>query len=178
MRKYVIIAAVASLVGACGGSSSEDTTTTQSVAPTTEATTTTVVATTSEPDSEGGDLGALSGVCLSATEDMSEAMAAYSEGLAGLMTGSFDPESLEQVAGQLEAAAEAAPDEISDDFAVIADEMGSFYRALAAMDYEPGSMPTEEQAAQLAALAESMDQEALQDASENIAAWYEDNCSG
>ncbi|CAN5265133.1 hypothetical protein BH23VER1_BH23VER1_37490 [soil metagenome] len=179
-RRILNLIAVLSmtLVGACGGGASEDTTTTAVPESTTSTTATTVQPASTAPDDDGPDLGAVSPACLTATQDMSEAMDTFAEGMGGLMTGGLDPESLEQVAGQLEAAAEVAPDDIRDDFEVMAEELGGFYRVLADMDYQPGSVPTPEQAEELSQLGESMDQEALQAATDNISAWFEDNCGG
>jgi hypothetical protein len=72
--------------------------------------------------------------------------------------------------------ADAAPDEIKDDLEVIANELEAFYTALGEAGYEPGVAPTPEQIAQLSALAEVVDQEVFDEASDNINAWFEANC--
>ena len=72
--------------------------------------------------------------------------------------------------------AEAAPDEIKDDFEVIAAQLGTFYTALAESGYEPRTTPDAEQLAALTALAESFDNETFEEASDNINAWFEANC--
>jgi hypothetical protein len=92
------------------------------------------------------------------------------------MGGNLDDESLQESAAQLQAMADAAPDEIKDDLDVIATELEGFYTALAESGYEPGSAPTPEQIAQLSALAEVIDQEAFDEASDNIDEWFEANC--
>ena len=175
--RVVVIGLVLLLVAACGGDGSDEegsTTTTQAEPDTTEA------VATSEPGDDSGegsdDSGVISGVCLEATQAMAAAISSYSTGLAGAMGGSLDDESLQQSAGQLQAMADAAPDEIRDDFEVIADELEAFYTALAESGYEPGATPTPEQMAQLSELSEVIDQEAFDEASDNIDVWFEANC--
>jgi hypothetical protein len=107
---------------------------------------------------------------------MAEAASSYSTGLAEAFSGTLDDESLQAAADQLQAMADAAPDEIKDDFKMIADAMAAFYSAFGEIGYEPGAAPTPEQAAQLAALAETFDNDAFNDASLNIEAWFEANC--
>lgn len=109
---------------------------------------------------------------------MAAAASAYGAGIAGAAGGSLDEQTLQQAADQIQAMAAAAPAEIQDDLQVIADGLGQFYRALADMGYEPGSVPTEEQLAQLSTLFESIDQTAFETASNNIDAWFNENCGG
>lgn len=178
VRLVAIIAALL-LMAACGGDgTAEETTTT-----TTQAEPETTVASQpvdSEPADDTGsgsdDGGGITTVCLDATQAMAAAINAYTTGLAGAMGGSLDDESLQLSAGQLQAMADAAPDEIKDDLEVIANELGDFYTALSESGYQPGVAPTPEQIAQLSALAEVVDQEAFDEASDNINAWFEDNC--
>lgn len=171
--RVVVASLVALLAVSCGGGSTgEDTTTTQAA----EAETTTTSAAPEDTEGDTGDLSELSAVCLEATQAMAEAASSYSTGLAEAFTGTLDDEALHAAADQLQAMADAAPDEIKDDFKMIADAMAAFYSAFGEIGYEPGAAPTPEQAAQLAALAETFDNDAFNDASLNIEAWFEDNC--
>lgn len=179
VRLVAIIVAMLMIAACGGGDTAEETTTTT----TTQAEPETTVASEpvdSEPADDPGagsdDGGGITTVCLDATQAMAAAINAYTTGLAGAMGGSLDDESLQLSAGQLQAMADAAPDEIKDDLEVIADELEAFYTALGEAGYEPGVTPTPEQMAQLSALAEVVDQEAFDEASDNINAWFEANC--
>lgn len=77
---------------------------------------------------------------------------------------------------ELQALADAAPDEIQGAFQVIAEAYGAYFSAIAEVDIEPGEIPTEDQTEQLQAAAEAIDEEALETAQEDIAQWFEDNC--
>ena len=175
-----IVLVLALVVSACGGDGADEggsTTTTQAEP---DATLAEEVVDTTEPGDDPGEGtvggGDFTSVCLDATQGMAAAMNSYTTGLAGAMGGTLDDESLEQAAGQLEAMAAAAPDEIKDDLEVISEELGAFYTALAETGYEPGAAPTPEQMDRLSALSEVIDQDAFDEASDNINAWFEANC--
>ena len=174
--RVVVASLVALLAVSCGGEGAgEDTTTTQSAEA--ETTTTSAAPEDTEGDtSDTGDLSGLSAVCLEATQAMAEAASSYSTGLTEAFSGTLDDEALQAAADQLQAMADAAPDEIKDDFKMIADAMAAFYTAFGEIGYQPGATPTPEQAEQLAALAETIDNEAFDEASQNIEAWFEENC--
>lgn len=177
--RVLVLLLVALVVVSCGGDAGGDDTTT---APSDDVNVTTTTA--AAPDDDGDDVGndgdsgvdSLSSTCLEATQGMAAAVSAYSTGMAEAFGGSLDDESLQLAADQLEAMADAAPDEIKDDFAVIAAQLGAFYTALAESGYEPGATPDAEQLAELSALAETFDNEAFEEASDNINAWFEANC--
>jgi hypothetical protein len=161
------------VVASCGGTAGDDTSSTPSSG--VNVTTTTAEA----PDDDGNEGGvpdSFSSTCLEATQGMAAAMSAYSTGLAQAFGGSLDEESLQLTADQLEAMAEAAPDEIKDDLGVIAAALSAFYTALAETGYQAGSTPDADQLAQLSALSESIDNEAFEEASDNINAWFTENC--
>ena len=128
-----------------------------------------------DDDGSGGEFDPNS-ACIEATQAMSEAMNAYGTGLTGAVTGDLDTAQLEQAAGQLRALAESSPDEIKDDFTIIADELGEFYTALAESGFQVGQTPSPEQLATLTAVMESVDQQAIETAANNVSAWFEDNC--
>lgn len=178
-RSLVMCTVMAMTLAACGGDATDETTATTDGTTTTAAadtTTTTTSAPSSSEEGSGADTANLPGVCLEATQAMGAAMSSYATGMAGAMTGNLDSESLELAAGQMEAMAEAAPDEIQDDMRVIASELAKFYEALADVDYEAGAVPTPAQSEALAALAEVIDQEAFDEAATGVNAWFEDNC--
>ena len=159
------------VVAACGGDAESVDATTSTV---TDAATT--VAPDSGDDAGSGGAGGPNETCLNAVQAMAAAAGAYASGFAGAMGGTLDDEELQAVAGQLQAMADAAPSEIKDDLAVIADELEAFYTALADADYQPGQVPSQDQLAELAQLAEAIDQDAWDDATANIEAWFDNNC--
>ncbi|MEX1093054.1 MAG: hypothetical protein WEF28_07855 [Acidimicrobiia bacterium] len=173
--RVLVLLLVALVVVSCGGDAGGDDTTT---APSDDVnvTTTTAAAPDDDGDDDGNDLDSLSSTCLEATQGMAAAVSAYSTGMAQAFGGSLDDESLQLTADQLEVMAEAAPDEIKDDLKVIAEQLGAFYTALAESGYEPGATPDADQLAELSALAESIDNEVFEEASDNINAWFEENC--
>lgn len=162
-RKFSSLVVVLALLAACGGESADDTTTTQP-----QATTTAPEATTTEA---GNGNGMPSAECLQASEAMAEAMENYGQAFTG---GTSD---FGMVAAQLDALAEAAPEVIRDDFRIMAEELGDFYRAMEEFDFTPGATPTPEQLAALQAAMESVDEEALTAATENIESWVQENCN-
>jgi len=171
---------LALMLSACGGGGDDEEGTTLATEPAVETTVaeetpgTTTAA--EEPDAGTDDGIDLTTVCLDATQAMAAAINSYTTGMAGAMGGSLDDESLQLAAGQLQAMADAAPEEIKDDLAVIAEELGVFYAALADIGYEAGGTPSPEQMAELSALAEVIDQESFQTASDNLNVWFEANC--
>ena len=171
--RVLAVLLVAFVAVSCGGEGgADDTTTTQS----SDVADTTTTTTAPGGDDDDGSLDGFSATCLEATQGMAAAVSAYSSGMTQAFGGSLDDDSLQLAADQLEAMAEAAPDEIKDDFAVIATELGAFYTALVEIGYEPGATPDADQLAELSALAESINTEAFEEASDNINAWFEANC--
>ena len=113
------------------------------------------------------------------TGDCREAVAAFNSALASAgspLTGGGTPE---DAAESLDAVAEAAPDEIKDDFAVLADAYGDFAQSLAdaGIDFEdPSSFGTPEAIAALQSLGERFNEAEVEQASDEIEAWFESNC--
>ncbi|HEX5696011.1 MAG TPA: hypothetical protein VFZ15_06470 [Acidimicrobiia bacterium] len=182
LARVVLVVLALGVVSACAGDAGDDggaSTTTVGASGTTaveETPDTTAAADPGEDPGDGSGDGGFGTVCLEATQAMAAAINAYSTGMAGAMGGSRDDQSLQESAAQLQAMADAAPDEIKGDLDVIANELEGFYTALAESGYEPGVAPTPEQIAQLSALAEVIDQEAFDEASDNINEWFEANC--
>jgi hypothetical protein len=74
--------------------------------------------------------------------------------------------------------ADRTPDEIRDDFRVVADAYAKFVEALGGLDVESGETPDPEALERLQEVSGSIDQQELEQASENISAWVEENCPG
>ena len=128
-------------------------------------------------EDEGSGSGAGSGAitserCAEAVQAMSAAASAVPQSLTG-EAGDFD-ESLDQ----LEAFADAAPDEIRDDMQVIAEAYARVAEALedAGIDPDSGEPPSPERIAELQEIAEELDDEELQEASERVNTWFEEEC--
>ena len=80
----------------------------------------------------------------------------------------------------LEAFAQNAPDEIADDMQTIAAAYATMTQALADSGYDPASgvAPTPEQAAALQQASAALNSTEFQQASDNVSAWFEDQCGG
>ncbi len=83
---------------------------------------------------------------------------------------------IEEARASIDALADNAPDEVADAFETFAAEMGVFFDALADIDLTPGSQPTAEQMSQLIEISETVDEAALEEAGEEISAYFEDVC--
>jgi hypothetical protein len=158
-QQVILTAFAVMALAACGGATNDTTTTIQA------ATTTSAGATTSTDNSTGG----VSAACISGTQAMANAAAAYS----GALSGQTDEE---QLAGQLQAMAEAAPAEIRDEFRIYAEAMGQFLDGLAEVNFQPGVVPTQAQIEKLEELSEALEAEGVQEALEAIDAWFANNC--
>jgi hypothetical protein len=172
-RRRVALLALLALVGAlallaagCGGSDSESAAETTTVETTETDMEETTEETTGDAD-EDSDLGAFaSGECL----ELAQVGAKFSESFSG--TGD---------AGEIEAffqeLADKAPDEIQDDLQVLAEAMGEYAEAFKDIDLTSAAAADPETVQKLQELAEKFDDTKYQQASENIQAWAEENCS-
>jgi hypothetical protein len=130
----------------------------------------------SDGDGPQSDLdGYFTGECADAVGAFNDAIA--SAGTA--ITGGPDDATLEDTAAQLEAVADAAPDEISDDFGVLADAYAEFAQVLAdaGIDLEdPSSFQDPDAVAALQSVGDIFGGEELEQASTEIEAWFTENC--
>jgi hypothetical protein len=155
----------------CGGGDDEasDTDTTAIVDTTTDDTTTDEATDetsteTTDTDTDTGT-GNLSGDCL-------EAVQAYSAALAAAGSGG----SSEDAAESLRAFAEQAPEEIRDDFEVLAQAVGKYFDELQDLGLSSGEQPSAEDIAKLSAAAAAFNDADVQAANENVSAWADENC--
>jgi hypothetical protein len=72
--------------------------------------------------------------------------------------------------------AEEAPDEIREDFQVLADAYEAYAEAIEGIDLQSGQTPDAEALQQLQEALTSIDQEEVTAASERISAWANENC--
>ena len=176
MRWIVVGAAVAALalaLAGCGGSSNsgndatadtvatdtsastEDTSTVDisTVDTSTEDTSTedtsTVDTSTENTSTETGDLAGLSGKCA----DLAKASQAFGAAIASSGGGSDD---LDTTADAYKALAQKAPDEIKDDFEVLAGVMSDYAKAFRDAGLKPGETPTPKQIAKLVVLSRTL----------------------
>jgi hypothetical protein len=111
--------------------------------------------------------------CIEALEAFSEMQVAQAESSAAALSGSMDFAALER---DLQELAEAAPAEIRSAFETYSDVLGGYLRELADIGLQPGDVPTQEQLQRLGTLAESLDQPALEEASRDIEAYFDEHC--
>jgi hypothetical protein len=170
----LLIAVLALVAAGCGGSSSDeassDTETTVATETTaTEDMTTTEDTTATTDDSETStdiDLGNLSGECAQ--------FAGISSKLAQSLSG--QDANIEDAAKAFDEIADQVPDEIKDDYQVIAENFSKIAEALKGVDLASGQAPSPEALAKLQELSTSMDSAEVQQASQHIEAWVQEHC--
>lgn len=124
---------------------------------------------------DGGDLAA------AFTGDCSDAVNAFTEAVTSV-GAAFVPgqeADLSDAATYLDEVADAAPDEISGDFQILADAFAEFAQALedAGIDFsDPATFQDPEAIAALEQVDDAFDDAAVSEASDNIDAWFQDNC--
>jgi hypothetical protein len=182
MRWIVVgaaVAAVALALAGCGGSSDSgndaaaDTVATDTTAPTEDTSTedmSTVDTSTEDTSTETGGLAGLSGEC----KDLAEASQAFGAAIASSSGGADDD--LNATADAYKALAQKAPDEIKDDFEVLAGVMADYAKAFRDAGLKPGQTPTPKQIAKLVVLSRTLNRPEVQKASAAIATWTQENC--
>ena len=167
------VAAVALAAAGCGGGGSEEASDDADVVvtetmPTEVATTddTTTTDDTATETSEGIDTGALTGKCAE--------LAGLGSRLAGAMSGQ-NAEAAD-VANLFDELADEVPDEIKDDWEVLARNFQKIADALKGVDLSSGETPSAEALAKLQELSATFDSQEMQDAAAHIEAWAQENC--
>jgi hypothetical protein len=177
MRRTVIRAIVLAALGAllltaaaCGGDDDESAADTQAAAAATtsdaDEATTAEETETAEESSETPDFAG-SAEC----RELVELGTKVSQALGG--TGGPELENTQEF---LDEFADEAPEEIRDDFQVIAEAYGKIAEALQDVDVSAGAQPDPEALAKLQELSQELDQAELEEANQNITAWVEENC--
>jgi hypothetical protein len=170
--RTIALAAIAVLLlaaAACGSGDDESAADTQAAAASTTddgAATTAAADTTSDDGSDDTPSFEGSKDCV----ELAQLGAKVSEALGG--TGA-DTEKTKEF---LDEFADKAPDEISDDFQVIADAYSKIADAIADANVKPGETPDPEALAKLQSVATELDQTKLAEANTNITAWVSENC--
>lgn len=170
MRWLAVIVAVLglALVGAgCGGDDDSSATgDTTEITDTTTTEDTTTEDTTTEDDATDDDLSGL------ASEDCIElatASAGLGQAFAAPGTELEDSEAFAELADRV-------PDEIRDDWQVLADAYEAYADALGDVDLSAGETPDAETLQALQQALSSIDQQAVTTASQNISEWAQANC--
>ena len=163
----LLLAALALVAAGCGGDDGSDSASSDTAIVETEA-------------SDDGEETVDDGTETDATEDDGVLGGECAElaGLGSKLQGAFgagsgDIDSVSEVFDEL---AEHVPEEIRDDYQVLADNFKEFADALEGVDLSSGETPDAETLAKLQAAASSMDEPEVQQASENIEAWVAANC--
>jgi hypothetical protein len=165
----LLLAALALLVAGCGGGDEEGgdeaagTTDTALVEDDTSTETTDDDGSTATSDDDGIQL---EGECA----EFAGLSAKLSQALGGT---SNDLSSATEVFDEL---ADQVPDEIRDDYEVLAANFRELAEALEGVDLASGETPSPEVLAKLQEVSQSLDTPAVREATENIEAWAEENC--
>jgi len=111
------------------------------------------------------------------SEDCQEAYAAF-VGVQAQYGAAFtgQTEGLAEAQADFDALVEAAPDDVKDAFETFAAEMEKVTDALADIGMDGTSEPTAEQMAQLFQMADTIDEEAFEQSSNEIAAYFDEVC--
>lgn len=168
-KVMVLLIAVLALVAAgCGGDNNEASADTETaVATETTAPEDTTAATdTSATSTDSTSLGDLSGECAQ--------FAGISQKLAQSLSG--QNANLEDASKAFNEIADQVPDEIKDDYQVIAENFAKIADALKGVDLQSGQTPSPEVLAKLQEVSASMDSAEVQQASQNIEAWVTKHC--
>jgi hypothetical protein len=83
----------------------------------------------------------------------------------------------EEAAEALENFADEAPEEIRDDFGVLADAYSKIAEALEGVDLTSGETPPPDVLEKLQQLSSEIDTARVTEASNNISAWTQENCT-
>jgi hypothetical protein len=155
----LLLAALALFAAGCGGDDGGDSASSDTAVVETESTDDAATETTDDGDE------VLGGEC---TE-----LAGLGAQLQSAMGNAGDLDSTSEVFDEL---ADRVPEEIREDFQVLADNFKEFAEALEGVDLSSGATPDAETLAKLQQAVASMDQPAVEEASNNIEAWVQENC--
>jgi hypothetical protein len=141
----------------------------------TEMTGTDTTATETEPTdtTEGGTSGGGFSIASEDCQELANVSSSLSQAFSGGGTADWDA-----YVTFLNELADKAPDEIADDFRVLADAYVKIAEVMQGVDTSPGAQPTPEQIAALAKLGQELNQAELTQAATNISTWMVQNCGG
>lgn len=160
----LLLAVLALVAAGCGGDDASDVGDETETAIVEETTEDVTEETTEDETTEG--TGALGGRCAE--------LAGISSQLAQSLSGQAGD--LDDVARAFDEIADEVPDEIKADYEVLAENIGKIAEAVKGVDLQSGETPDAEAIAKLQELGSSLNSPEIQEASENISAWAEQNC--
>jgi ABC-type glycerol-3-phosphate transport system substrate-binding protein len=172
----ILVVLVLGLVAAGCGGGDEEASDTQTVATDTVGTDeATDETTTDDTDTDTGDIDDLgvfgSGECA----ELIGASAALSQAFGSAGTPGDD---VDEVQAFFDEFVDDAPEEIREDFQVLADAYSAYADVLADVQVEPGQVPDAETLQKLQEAIASIDQQEVSEASLRISAWATENCQG
>ncbi|HEX6844839.1 MAG TPA: hypothetical protein VF235_06950 [Actinomycetota bacterium] len=170
-RFVMLVVVVTTVLAACGGDSSSE--------PVATGPTGATAGDTGGATGPTGTTGVDPNVFDSA--ECAEAIAAWTAASNATMeVGTGSSSDLDQTIAELQAFAEAAPDEISDDLTTVYTAYGAYLRAMEDSGYDPssGQAPTADQLAAITAAAEALSSTDVTDASQRVSDWFSSNCGG
>jgi hypothetical protein len=159
----LLLAALALLAAGCGGDDGGDEaagTTDTAIVEDDDSTTTTDDEGTTTSDDDGIEL---EGECA----EFAGLSARLQNALSG--SGDLDADAFDELADQV-------PEEIRDDYEVLAANFRELAEALEDLDLSSGETPSPEDLAKLQEVSQSLDTPEVREAAENIEAWAEENC--
>ena len=160
LSRFVAVFVVGAFVlAACGGGDSGDT--------------------VSPAAGDGGDSSGVGGAFDAAEcAQVVAAMSAAAAAVPAAMSGSAGD--LDQSLAQLQAFAEAAPEEIRADLTLVYEGYGAFVAAMQGAGYDPssGEAPSAEMIAAMEAASQKLNDPDFTAASERVSAWFATNCGG
>ena len=163
----LLLAALALFVAGCGGDDGSDSASSDTAVVETESSDDgTETEASDDAMSATEDDDELGGECLKFADLGTKLQSAFG-------SGSGDIDDVSDVFDEL---ADRVPEEIRDDYQVLADNFKEFAEALEGVDLSSGATPDAETLAKLQQAASSMDQPEVRQASENIEAWVSENC--
>ena len=167
----LLLAALALVAAGCGGDDGGDSASSDTAVVETDATddgdqATETDASDDATETDPTDDGILEGECA----EFAGLSAKLSQALGGT---SGD---LESATGVFDELADQVPDEIRDDYEVLAENFGKLAEALKDVDLTSGATPSPEDLAKIQEVTQSLDSAEVQEASQNIEAWATENC--
>jgi hypothetical protein len=162
----LLLAAFALLAAGCGGDDSDSSASGDDAAVVeTEATTADDDMTTEDGGTADDGAASLEGEC------------ANFAGLSAKLSSAFaGTNGIDSAAAVFDEIADQVPDEIRDDYEVLADNFRELADALKGIDFAAGETPSPEALAELQELSSKLDTPEVQQATENIEAWARENC--
>jgi len=162
----LLLAAFALLAAGCGGDDSDSSASGDDAAVVeTEATDAADDLTTEDDGAADDGTAPLAGECAN--------FAGLSAKLSSAFAGTNGIDSAAEVFDEI---ADQVPDEIRDDYEVLADNFQELADALKGIDLSAGETPSPEALAKLQELSKSMDSAEVQQASQHIEAWVQKHC--